>query len=91
MKAVKNTIWDARTKWKEIGKELGFTKHDLDTLDSDAGANLESVLLMWMRRGNATIDQLMAVLRSDGVRRPDLAEKIEKTRNSTKREKLGLQ
>ena len=90
LRAIGNAVWEARAKWREIGKELGFTKHDLDTLDGDAGANLESVLVVWMRRGNATIDQLLAVLRSDGVCRPDLAVKIERTRNSTKREKLGL-
>ena len=91
LRAIKNAVWDARAKWKEIGRELRFSRYDLDTMTGDAGANLETVLVMWMRRGGATIDQLLDVLRSSLVRRHDLADKIERTRDSKQRQELGLQ
>ena len=91
LRAIKNAVWEARAKWKEIGLELRFSKNDLATLTGDAGAKLERVLLMWMHRGGATIDQLLDVLRSDRVRMHNLADKIEKTRDPRARKELGLQ
>ena len=86
-----NAIWEARTKWRDIGRKFQLSRHDLDTMYGDAGANLESVLVMWMRRGTATIDQLLCVLHSDQVDMRDLADKIEMTRNIRERQELGLQ
>ena len=91
MRAIRNAVWEARAKWRDIGRKLKFSRSDLDTMYGDAGANLESVLVVWMRRGNATIDQLLDVLRSDQVDRRDLADKIEMTRSSGERQALGLQ
>ena len=91
MPTILKVIYDARAKWKEIGRELRFAKNDLDALNGDAGANLESVLLMWIRRGGATIYQLTDVLRSKLVHMSDLADMIENTSSPAERLQLGLQ
>ena len=91
LRAIKNAVWEARAKWKEIGLALRFTKDDLAVLTDDAGANLERVLLMWMYRGTATIDQLLDALQSNRVRERGLANKILKTRDLRIRKELGLQ
>ena len=91
LRAIINAVWEARAKWREIGRELRLAKQDLDALKGDSGDNLEKVLLIWMRRGDATIDQLLDVLRSARVCMPDLAVKIERTRSLKTRQKLGLQ
>ena len=90
LRAIRNALWEVRTKWREIGRELRLSQYDLDTLNGNTGDNLDKVLLLWMHRGGATIDQLLDVLRSARVNREDLANAIEMTRDTRKRKELGL-
>ena len=80
---IKNELWDARTKWKDLGDELKMSRGSLDSIAivqrDDPGNCFRDMLAEWLRgSGNPpriwpTIE---GALRSQAVSRGDLADKI---------------
>ena len=86
----KEAIWNARAKWRDIGRKLGLNDGDIQAIhEYDDGECLHKVLSQWMHTGKATIYDLMAVLESEVIDRPDIARKI-RSRKGEDRGKVGL-
>ena len=53
LRSVKNRIWEARSKWKDIGTELKLEITDLDAISkkhgSDTDACFAEMLTMWLK------------------------------------------
>ena len=92
LQGIKNAIWGAQAKWRAIGKGLKIPSHELDTFETfgSTGRSLEAVLLRWIHRGTASIDQLLDVLKCADVNEADIADNILKTRDLRERQRLGL-
>ena len=78
---VQDEIWDARSKWYNIGLGLKIPASDLDVIDKDRGdieAKFRSMLLKWLRSGKAcTWGALIKALSSRSVEQTKLAENIQ--------------
>ena len=87
---IKEAIWDARAKWKDIGRMLKLTEGDIEAIhECDDGECLHKVLSQWMHTGGAKINDLLKTLNSKIVDRSDLAKQIQ-SRVGEKRDKVGL-
>ena len=74
---IKETIWDARAKWKDIGRKLKLTEGDIDAIhERDDGECLHKVLLQWIQTGRATMSDLLTALESKIIDRLDLVGEI---------------
>ena len=87
---ITEAIWDARAKWKNIGRMLNLTEGDIQAIhESDDGESLHIVLSQWIHTGNATIYDLLKALENRIVNRSDLAKQI-RSRVGENRVKVGL-
>ena len=87
---IKEAIWDARAKWKDIGRKLKLTEGDIDAIHKrDDGECLHRVLLQWIRTGRATMLDLLAALESKIIDRLDIVKKIQSLPGE-KQTELGL-
>ena len=85
---VQDELWDARSKWYNIGLRLGIPASDLDVIKNDGDdteARFRSMLLKWLREGkNCTWVALIKALSSPSVGQPMLAKSIQQNRSSEK-------
>lgn len=83
-KSVWNKIWEARSKWQNIGIELDLEKNDLDAINathgSDTDACFREMLSLWLKqtRSLPTWSKLIRALKRPAVGFQRLAEDIEK-------------
>jgi hypothetical protein len=76
---VKRTIWAARSKWYDLGLELGITSDDLDTIEGDykkIDPQFRAMLKVWLRSDHATWSALADALRQRPVGYEDLANEL---------------
>ena len=80
LKYVRSLIWDSRTKWKDIGIELGMQLSNLDVIQKrerdDPDNCFTEMLLEWLRCGDATLTALSSALEAKTVGFGELAEKV---------------
>ena len=87
---VKHAVWEARTQWKNIGRELGLSEDIIKSIhDPDDGECLHEVLSKWLQTGNATIYDLLEALEDPIVAHRDIANEI-RALNGEERIKVGL-
>ena len=78
---VREKIWEARVKWYHIGIELGISVDDLGAIKNGANCHdinecITDMLIIWLRRTDATWEALARALRSKPVGYPQLADLI---------------
>ena len=84
LKDVQDLVWDARTKWNNLGLELGIKISDLEVIEqknkSDVDTCFKMMLLMWLRIVDPlpSWEGLISALGKNSVGRKDMAEKIRK-------------
>ena len=82
LKGVQDLVWDVRTKWSNLGLELGIKIADLEVIEknnrSDVDTCFKKMLLMWLRMVNPfpSWEGLVSALGKSSVGRKDIAEKI---------------
>ena len=81
LRSVRRATWDARSKWYDVGLELGIDPGTLDSIKSNNDSNesrFTAVLLSWLRAVNPrpTLAALAEALRSPTVGYGHLAEQI---------------
>ena len=81
LRRVKNMTWDARSRWYDVGLELGMLADTLDAIRMDhrdyCGPCYTNMLKVWFRNDpNPTWSSLAEALRSPAVGLDDLAEKL---------------
>ena len=57
LRSIQKYMWDARSKWFNIGIQLSVTIGDLEAIkkeNPDCGGCLTRVLLTWLRKGSPT-------------------------------------
>ena len=84
----KRTLWDARSKWRDIGRYIGVDEGTLDTMKGkDPGESLSGILSHWLRgvynlkEKNSkprTWHTLIEALRDKIVNEEAMASKLEK-------------
>ena len=78
LQKVQKCIWDARSKWYNIGLELGIDAGTLDTIDSTQNPDccFRAMLTKWLRQDSPkpTRTALAVALRSPSVGHGKLAE-----------------
>lgn len=80
LRSVKNRIWEARSKWRDIGVELKLEITDLDAINgSDTGACFEKMLIIWLKQSKPrpTWSKMIKALKSRPVGFQQLAQHIE--------------
>ena len=83
LKIVRNALWDARTKWKDIGLELDMSTTDLEKIEavhrSDIGGCLIDMLALWLKQVDPppTWTAIVAALQDRVIGEGGLAEEIE--------------
>ena len=76
-------MWEARSKWYNIGLELGLTVGTLDAIKKSNHCDVDdcfrATLIEWMRNSKLkpTLSSLADALKSPTVGLPHLAEDIE--------------
>ena len=84
LKIVVNEVWDARSKWVNIGIQLNLIKTDLDAIkeanSSDIGNCFTEMLSLWLKQVNPppTWSALVTALREPPVGLQQLSEMIAK-------------
>ena len=88
LQKVKNALWDARTRWKDVGEALGMDAITLDAiaikLRNDPGNCLRDMLLEWLRGSEGPArawSTIVAALRAATVDLGAIAEEIERKYN----------
>ena len=72
-------MWEARSSWKNIGRELGLSDGTISSIDKpkiDDSECLHEVLRHWMHSGDAKISNLLSALENKTVDRKDIADAI---------------
>lgn len=95
---VRRVLWDARSKWYDIGVELKLKAGDLDAIKqthiNDVEKCLTEMILQWLRRVEPhppSWTALCAALQKPAVARCDIAKKVQELSiNSTSRTELSL-
>ena len=81
---VQDELWEARSKWYNIGLRLGIPPSDLDVIKKDGDdteAWFRNMLLKWLRKGkNCTWEALIKALSSPSVGQTMLAESVQQNR-----------
>ena len=83
LKTVKKAIWDARTKWMDIGLELDIIQPDLDEINSDNRGDTKKcfmeMLTRWLKQVDPppTWSALVAALQDPAIGEGGLAKEIE--------------
>jgi len=92
LRHVLNETWGARTKWDNIGLDLRVDKATIESISISKMKEPENcypeMLTVWLRRGEATWDQLLEVLESDFISFKDIPKKI-RAYNTEKLKKIG--
>ena len=94
LRTVKRRVWEARSKWKDIGIELKLEQTDLDAISSkngsDADACFGDMLSMWLKqtRSRPTWSKMIRALKQPAVGFQELAEHIEMNSVTKQRVKL---
>ena len=73
---VKLALWEARSKWRDIGRALGISDGTINTIHENDDESLHQILTLWIQTGNATIQDLLAALEDPTVSRRDIANEI---------------
>ena len=87
LRKVRNTIWDARSQWYNVGIELDISVDTLDAISrnkrDDCGDCFSAMLTEWLRREQPkpTWNAVADALRSPSVNRRHLAEEIMSNKN----------
>ena len=82
LKDVQDLVWDVRTKWSNLGLELGIKIADLEMIEknnsNDVDTCFKKMLLMWLRMVDPfpSWEGLISALGKSSVGRKDIAEKI---------------
>ena len=82
LKDVQDLVWDIRTKWSNLGLELGIKIADLEVIEknnsNDVDTCFKKMLLMWLRMVDPfpSWEGLVSALGKSSVGRKDIAEKI---------------
>ena len=82
LKDVQDLVWDVRTKWDDLGLELGIKISDLEMIEKNCNKDVNScfkkMLLMWLRMVDPfpSWEGLVSALGKSSVGRKDIAEKI---------------
>ena len=84
----------AYTKWFNFGLQLGLAKHTLDSVSRnrslhDDGDYYREMLTSWMHGGQATMEELVEVLKGPTVGMEDVAKHVVTLKNVEKRQ-IGL-
>lgn len=83
LRTVHKAVWDAHTKWMDIGLELDLRVADLTAIDEahhgDVGRCFNEMLSLWLRKVDppATWSAMVAALRDPDIGYGDLAEQVE--------------
>ena len=83
LKTVKKAVWDARTKWMDIGLELDIIQPDLDEINADNHGDIKKcfmeMLTRWLKQVDPppTWSALVAALQDPIVGEGELAEQVE--------------
>ncbi len=89
---LKEAIWDARSKWKDIGRKLGLTDGDINAIkesEHNISECLNEVLVRWIQTGKATIYDLLKALKSEVIDCSGIVSKILSLRGE-ERKAVGL-
>ena len=78
LSALTEAVYDARVKWKDIGRALRVPLDVLNEIERDLyhrndGQRMERVLVEWLHTGKGTIHQLLRALKDKSVRRHDIS------------------
>ena len=82
LKDVRDLVWDVRTKWDDLGLELGIKISDLEVIEKNCNKDVNScftkMLLMWLKMVDPfpSWEGLVSALGKSSVGRKDIAEKI---------------
>ena len=83
LKVVRSTLWEARSRWKDVGIELDLLITDLDAIESSHGANIgecfTKMLTSWLKRIDPppTWSTIVAALQQPTLDLQQLAEEVE--------------
>ena len=87
---VQNELWDARTRWKDLGEALGMHPSSTDAIAikhrDEPSSCFREMLTEWLRGGNdppRTWSTIAAALRTKTVDLGAIAEEIESKYNIT--------
>ena len=84
LKFVRSAIWEARSKWMDIGIELNLNKSDLDALEgtdsSNVGKCLTEMISLWLKRAHPppVFSTLVTALKEPTVGLQQLADQVNK-------------
>ena len=84
LKTVKKAVWSARTRWKDIGLELGIIQTDLDAIEAayrtDIGRCFIEMLALWLKQVDPppTWSALVAALQDPTIEEGTLAKQVER-------------
>ncbi len=80
LRTVRNAVYDAASKWYDLGLELGISPNWLDTIKKTYNDNpqdcLRQMLKLWLSNGEPTWEVLSDALCNQAVGFADIAEKI---------------
>ena len=83
LRTVRRAVWDARTKWMDIGLELDLNMSDLAAIEAvhraDIGRCFIEMLTVWLKQVDPppTWTALVAALQDPVIGCGDLAEQVE--------------
>ena len=84
LKFVRSAIWEARSKWMDIGIELSLNKSDLDALNktngSDVGKCFTETISLWLNKTDPrpTLNAMIKALKEPTVGLEQLANQVNK-------------
>ena len=76
---VLNKLWNARSKWYNIGLGLGLSADELDSIDQkkkEPGDCLREALIEWLKKRNPRKSQLVKALRQPSIGYEQLADNL---------------
>ena len=73
-----NKLWNARSKWYNIGLGLGVSAGELDSIDQkrEPGDCLREVLIKWLKKRTPRKSQLIEALREPSIGFEQLADDL---------------
>jgi hypothetical protein len=82
---VKDALWEARTKWYDIGLELEIAPTDLEAIEEGSGSDIElcfrKMLYNWLSKSctkkRCTWKAIISALRSKVIHLESLADQLE--------------
>ena len=81
LKVVREALYQERSKWDDIGIELGISKNDIDAIRKeklgDTGECLTELISYYLKEDNASWSNIILALRAQSINNNDLAQKLE--------------